>query len=377
LNEKDALEAAKRQDNLVRIASAWEHFLLGLNKPKDEKAEERDWDTFSNEIGEQTRKFFDYVRQAGAGCENDVELKPSFSEDLDRKIELVKDDYRKSLKSLPTSAQDLPLAVTAMEPYVAGLVGDLVALVFGQAEKAEFLDQLTQGLPASRLVSPGTINLFFQIADAKIQSEVSWPLDSLTNDLDNALHGADGFITRAVQQGQENPRDSAIAKKIVQTYDLVVFRILTENLALYNQRILRSEPLSEAHLRRWTSILSRILAISHAYTKALGPVEDIPLLSLSSAEIERWPSVGIADKFLIDANIGIALSLVLREPGQEQSAASACASARYYIKSAEGNLAKLYNDGKDGEINYSEKERLEQYIRLVGYRVGAHCTAGL
>jgi len=372
LDEQDALEAVKRQDHLTRIASAWEHFLIQLNKGP--VLRDKDWTTFANEISGQVPSFFSYIDEAGAGCDVKREKPPTEAE-LKDNLDRLKKDYLASLNSLPEDVRNGPPALTAMEPYVAGLVGDLIAFTFGQKEKAEFLDRIVgENFHLSdNLLQPGIVNLLFQVADSKIQSEVSWPLDRLTSQLDDALRGSDLFIARA-NQHEEKGEEDADKRSIVATYDTVVFRILTENLALYNQRVLRAEPLSEAHLRRWTAVLSRILAILHAYSKTIGPVEDIPPTQLTSEEIKRWPNVTIEDKFLIDANIGVALSLILREPGQEQSSAPACASARYYLKGAEENLRRLFDEG---EINYSEKERLEQFIRLVGYRVGAHCTARL
>jgi len=366
LRENDALEAAKRQESLPRLATRWEHFLLQLNKqsPTDEE-----WNEFLKDVKEQSINFVTYALTVGKGCEHYRDIVKPDAAALLASGKKIRDAYRRSLQSRPASEHKIH-ALTAMEPYVVGLAGDLVAFVFGQKEKADFLDQIAEHFPQNDdLLQPGIINLFFQIIDAKIQSGVSWPMDELTEQLDYALHGADTFIATSLEH-EQNDCDKKIAKEIVKTYEIVAFRILVENLALYNQRALRSEPLSNFHLRRWMAMLSRLLAISHARDKTIGPVEGIDATSLDSDAIRRWPKFNIEARYLIDANIGIALGLVLHDPGQEQSSASECASARYYLAKAEENLDALF---VGEEVNHAEKGRLEQFIKVVGYRVGAHC----
>ena len=369
LDEKEALDGAKRQESLIRLALAWQGFLLGLNKQTLTKHVSN---AFFENIERLSNSFLTYARENGEGCSTYNELILPKKPILVKYAQDIWKSYSQSAATLSASGTDKNMhALAAMEPYVVGLAADLLAFVFGQKEKADFLERITERFPLTDdLLQTGIINLFYQLADAKIQSEVSWPIEKMTEQLDYTLRGADSFVSQSLRRKRDYKADGKVADEIADVYNTNAFLILAQNLAMYNQRSLRGEPIGEVHSRRWTELLGRILAIMHARLRTLSPIEGVSLPPLDSDAAERWRSIKLGDSYLIDANIAIALSLILHHP-ENQNSASECSSARYYLRSADKNRRNLY-DTK--QINHSEDGRLEQFIRVVGYRIGSRCA---
>lgn len=372
LNEKDALEAAKRQDSLADLAIGWQHFLLDLNSPSASKRDP--FDAFGLII-KRSLSFIDYVQEVGKGCSTYSDVTIADENTLKGAVQEIRTAFADTSKAL-MDTDDKFLGLTAMEPYVVGVVGDLIGFVFSEKDKADFLARMAKDFPATDdRYQIGMVNFFYQTADAKVQSEGTWPVDEVVKEVDYALRAADYFAVQSSKWKQEHTgsefsKDRETAGKVFETYNVNTARILALYLGVYNQRALRGDPISEAHLHQWTKMLGRLLAISHARLRDSLPIEGVPEGPLDSDTAKQWPTFAMPDRFLIDVNVSIALSLVLRHR-DEQRSASECAAARYYVKNADQNRAQLFSDGS---INVAEAARLEQFIRSVGYRVGSYCA---
>jgi hypothetical protein len=370
LNKDEALEAAKHDVSLVNFTTSWQHFLLQLNEVPPTADVFRD---FFERAASESAEFVDHVRSLDKPCvTSGGDVHPDAASDAQAVWGWFDSAVRKVRANGEYNDDPALYALTIMDPYVVGTAGDLIAFMFGQREKADFLGRIAEKFPRTEtLLQTGIVNLFYQLADAKIKSEGSWPIDDVPEGLDYALRGADFFVSQSVARIAANPEEQASADSIFDRYSQNVFLILSQNLAVYNQRALRGEPIGDAHLRRWTLLLSRLLAISHARSDDIGPSEDIFTTVLDTKSVVRWPSIVIEEKYLVDADIAIALSLVLLHSGQPGPSASQCASARFYLKAAGESVDTLF---KSKTVDYASKARLDQFIILVGYRVGSHCA---
>jgi hypothetical protein len=308
----------------------------------------------------------------GEGCSQYKDLGMPVDNELKEGVEKIQVAFKKNSDALMGTDEKF-LGLTAMEPYVVGVVGDLTAFIFGQKEKTDFLERMAKDFPLTDdRYQIGLVNFFYQLADAKVQSESNWPLNEMVEQVNYALRAADYFVAQSAKWKQDHPGDKEreTAEAIFDVYNVNTARLLALYLGIYNERALRGEPIGEAQLHQWTRVLGRLLAISHARHRDSLPVEGVPEPSLDSETARKWPSITMPDRFLIDVNVSIALSLVLRQRDAHPSA-SACAAARYYLSNADGNRVQLYNEGS---INVAEKGRLDQFIRTVGYRIGSYCA---
>jgi hypothetical protein len=110
----------------------------------------------------------------------------------------------KALAKLKEAAQERTYKLSYIDPYVVAAISDLVALTLGLNEKANFLAQVKDKYPTEpEFIQPGLINLYYQMTDAKVKVQTSWPPDDTIAELGQAMNGANFFIAQSRQKMKE------------------------------------------------------------------------------------------------------------------------------------------------------------------------------
>ena len=79
-----------------------------------------------------------------------------------------------------------------------------MALTLGLNEKANFLAQVKDKYPTEpEFIQPGLINLYYQMTEAKVKVQTSWPPDDTIAELGQAMNGANFFIAQSRQKMKE------------------------------------------------------------------------------------------------------------------------------------------------------------------------------
>jgi hypothetical protein len=123
------------------------------------------------------------------------------SPEIQRDADCIEESYERALEVLQTSQDDKPavIALMVIDAYVTGVTADLIALISGQQkDKAIFLARMLDQFPhVDRFVTPGIVNAFYQLSDARVRTLGLWSLQQTLADLNYALHGADLLLTRS------------------------------------------------------------------------------------------------------------------------------------------------------------------------------------
>ena len=123
------------------------------------------------------------------------------SPDIKRDAECIESHYDAALQVLKKHSDDKPPIISLMvtDPYLVGATADLIALVSGhQKDKAIFLTRMLDQFPhQDRFVTPGIINAFHAVSDARVRTLGSWSLQQTLTDLNYALHGAELLVSKS------------------------------------------------------------------------------------------------------------------------------------------------------------------------------------
>ena len=115
-------------------------------------------------------------------CGVSVDVTPG---DIERDAQTIVDNYRIAVDNLQKDNKTNPAfrTLAIVDPYLFSAVADLIAVLNGQKEKAEFLTRMLEGFPkSSEMMTPGIVNIFYQLADAQLKSFESWPVDMISGE---------------------------------------------------------------------------------------------------------------------------------------------------------------------------------------------------
>jgi hypothetical protein len=123
------------------------------------------------------------------------------SPDIKRDADCIEKHYDAALQVLQSQSDDKPPIISLMvtDAYLVGATADLIALISGQQkDKAIFLTRMLDQFPhQDRFVTPGIINIFHEVSDARVRTLGSWSLQQTLVDLNYALHGAELLVSRS------------------------------------------------------------------------------------------------------------------------------------------------------------------------------------
>jgi hypothetical protein len=393
LNKKRALATAVHDYDLVAYSAAWENFLLTLHA---------DTTTFSQEV---IRSFLEQLRSLSLAVakrankiapecmskeaenalkialENEqatpeakalVEIQASVEMDIDANA--IARRYRDAANILKEQGRDKPeiFALTILEPYLTGAAADLIALISGHREKAEFLTKMLDKFPHSdELVTPGIVNVFYQVTDARLNSPSSWPLELTLSDLDYAIQGADLMMSRSADLLARHSKVPEPAGEIFDIFIRNVLIALTTKLQVFNQRVLANESLPE-HLRQsWIQALSRLLAMMK--TRSITPLvssDTLPSTTLDQTTTLRLPLAKVEQDYILEADLAISLSIILIEGARPKATAIACNTALYYVNDAKHRLKNVVDDNS---LDRAAETRWRQLVAVIAQRTADSC----
>jgi hypothetical protein len=347
LEEKDALEIATNDRNLIAYSVTWKTFLLELNSGKATLSRDS-IASFLKRLKDLSSKFVTNVVDVAPDCmkkqyeKGQVSLNAGASREDSLTSDAEKiwtnfDSARNTLQANHLSGPEI-YALRIIEPYLAAATGDLISLLSGDKDKAEFLTKMLENFPRlDEMQSPGVINIFYQISDAKLKSPGSWPLGQTLSELDYAIHGADYMIAQSVAWAIQHPADQQGVDGIFDVFNRNLLILLTTKLDLFNQHALAGEAISDSSRQVWAETLSRLLAILRARSNAPMVTSDnstLPLTTLDKKSLVHWPMISVDRIYTLNASLAIALSVILVENDRSKASALACNTSLYYIKDA-------------------------------------------
>jgi hypothetical protein len=311
------------------------------------------------------------AKSVNPDCANNPALNIINSKQGAKTAALYMDYARTTLKQSGKNNSEI-YALTIIDPYIAGALGDLIEFVFGHREKAEFLTRIAEKYPkTNEMMQTGMINLYYQLADSKLKSE-GWPLDLVISDIDFARQGADYMISLSRSRAQQQPADQVAADQIFDLYCRNLLLFLTTTLEIYNQRGLAGEDIKEFHRQNWTQAFSRLIRILNVRSAApFATFDDLPTSTIDDKDRNRWPSIFVEERAMFNANLTAALSAVLRGSNGSRSSSAACAAARYYLSIAQSIVPSFVHEVELGTAN---RARLDQYILSVSEHVHGSCA---
>jgi hypothetical protein len=392
LEKDDRLDEVRRDKGLIELALTFRNKLLS-----DSLVEISDWqkvlglfDRQIFEIGEVIKKEVD--ASARKDCPSGG---PGFGlDDILRKWAKSSDARRSedaeklgawaaaAVAYLRQNSEERPYRLAYVDAYVTGAVSDLLGLVIGATEKAGFLTAIKSGYPVDlRFVQPGLINLFYQLVDAKLTSDATWPLDNKVGELAEAIRGAD-YILEGVRakRGSLPPtrrRGSQVDYgKVVDVYLRNRLFFVAKHVEIYVQQVLSGEPISDLHRRKWTSVVRQLEAALNLQGSPIKLVlDDIGEHTFSDSDKAEWANVLPSLRtdfaaYLFDARVNIALSAVMLTERRRVAPAHACAAGRTHLAAAEGLVPDVVR-AIDG--NEADTAVFRGYLEQVKARINASC----
>jgi hypothetical protein len=424
LSKANALRAASRDKDLVRYEVLWENFLLKLHDGKLEITNAQ-MKTFLGGLSASVVEVNKHSDELDSGCTVKRKIKATADEDQANAEAIVK-HYTKASKILSDKGfrDGKVQAIVVFEPYFAGAVSDLIALLSGDREKTDFLFKMMDGVPHSdEYLSPGIVNFYYQVADAWLNTSGPIPLEPVRSSIEFATTGADHIISMSrskikslTRSGEkpnlsycvfEGPVDSAAkgaappgddplnhTDKVVQIYDTFLrnlFATLTTEVDLYVQRALEGQPLTESYRLSWTNVTSRLSAMVQIREDAptIGfdglPRTDVDefmkerlrLQTVNMCETtEPGPSKPrvkyfIDPDFMVQADLALALSSVLLN-GESMPTAQACNTGLFFSNDAERWIEPTT---ADSELDKAQDQRLKQLVAAVAAQVVGRCAS--
>jgi hypothetical protein len=361
LEHNQAIDSAPHDPNLNAYAVRWQRFISYLRKGAPDLDENRTR-AFLRDIAELSDGITGYVGGVVAACRptmNDFELSPiSDADEVEVVASKVTKLYNESKRLIWKSGDPSDFQVLLiLEPYLVGALSDLIAILKDQERKAEFLVRTLEGFHRSDdMLTPGIINLFYQAADAQLKSSENWPFDEILIEIDYAIRGVSLMIARSSKMMEDHRRSGlstrrkdnngvvkpSLEQEVLETFERNLFILLSEKLALFNQRALGSERLNDAERQDWLHTYSRMIEILRARNSApISVIESLPAAPLDEQSRQSWDQAHIGPEFLLDGSISMAMSSMLIEEGGGKISALGCNTALYFERNAHARADDL------------------------------------
>jgi hypothetical protein len=316
------------------------------------------------------------------------------------------DLVERAKSSLAKNDDEKEYRLSYLDPYVVGAVGDLLSFVLGDAEKANFLTVLKKGYPSDpRFAQPGLVNFYYQLADSTISREEPWPVDDQIKSLAQSLRMTEHLLARARSDAREaerryirslevdrrgirasdrdwrNIRESKKSdyNRIIDTYLLNKFLIISKHLEIYVQGTLAGDPLTDEHRRTWINLYRDLEGLLGGVYAKLASI-DAPERSPSGVELEEWTrveaSVNKSDDsalMFLEARANMALSAVMLTEKKRIAPLQACAVSRAHLSVAGSLVEQVVRELRGGAGDAADESRLRGYLQQVRARIDASC----
>ncbi|MCK1389786.1 hypothetical protein IVB29_03390 [Bradyrhizobium sp. 1] len=402
-----ALNEAIHDPDLSLYSSAWQDFLLQIHRD-DRLLTSSLLKTFLISLPRKSAPFIKRVRDAYPECKEDLPaIEPAYSRTLintiaaDQVALLYKNALDKQQKVNKASVRSLRI----FDPYLTGAAADLVALISGEGEKADFLLNILSDFdPSDDDITPGIINLHYQVTDSWLNSIGSLPLDLVRSQIEYAIHGVDVLMARSgsrldeiekrasadsqerktpEQVTEEEKQRKKDAKNMSTIYGIFLrnsFATLTAEVDVYVRHILADEKIPEGHRQSWVKAASRLQAMLQARLNL--PVANIDGLftvelnarmkaHLHEDEgLDLQSDIKIDPDFLLQADLAIALTSILL-PDRNRVSVQNCTAALFYVNEASASVQPTI---EVNELDKAQEHHLRQLIRTVANRVGDTCS---
>ncbi len=314
---------------------------------------------------------------------------------LDQDATCIDTHYQTALQILKRAhGTDAPevISLMVMDSYLAGAIGDLIALISGQPkDKAVFLTTMLDNFPhADDFITPGIINIFYNVSDARVRSPGSWPLQQSLYDLNYAIHGIDVYLQKAADRvepkqtgssasgagsGQKSCKDqSGIYGQIYDIYLRNSLIALTTKLQLFNQNELANRWMPASARQEWEHTLGRLLQLLKGRLEsAIALPDGIPARTLDPLQVEHLPQLCIDDDYVLEADLAAALSVILRESRDARPTARSCNISLFLVNAADSTADKI-NQDQHQKLAKPQRIRWKQLVDVIAQRVASSCA---
>ncbi|MFC5324514.1 hypothetical protein [Bradyrhizobium oligotrophicum] len=293
------------------------------------------------------------------------------------------------------------ISLMVMDAYLAGAVADLIALVSGQQkDKAVFLTTMLDGFPQSQeFATPGTINVFYQLSDARWKTLDSWPLEQTLSDFRFAFDGVKAMMNprpdqlimalgKRVTSNQSGPDPDQMARcdaeitKLAETYRDKVYDIYLRNaliistteVQLFNQFELSNRYISEGLHQQWAGALGNLLVQLKGHLRwTVAVPETIRLPELDERQRKGLPNLDLDDypDVLVEAELAAALGTILTDGHGTRPSAKACNLSLFLVNYADRSTGKIK---LKLNLERSQQIRWKQLVAVVAERVASSCS---
>ena len=349
LEENHPVRVASFDQSLIKYGARWANFLALARSDPSRLNDDQTVKDFVNNIDRFTNNSTNYVTSIIPSCPAHG---PTAFEMREEAANTIKLNFERGRSKLDTANKREPSYQTLalFEPYLIAATGDLIVILNGQKEKAEFLTKMTEGFPKTDdMMTPAIVNIFFQTADAQLKSFENWPADAILSNLDYAIRCVDALIAKtsklvAVYDDKLAKGDKTLParspKKFFEAMNWNLSILLGEKLALFNQRVLAGEALSQAAREDWLRTYSRLIA--NLAVRSQAPIlvlDGLPPAEVDKQSREMLPFMTFEPVYQVDVAISLAISSILLGQNDGKASALACNSSQYYLNAATTNSA--------------------------------------
>jgi hypothetical protein len=387
LERNHALDAAAHDPSLFAYFHQWETFLTLIRSGEPEP------------LSPAIATFLAGVeRSIAAAQDRAAQMIP----ECGRRAEVVnKDASAKAIEDIVVRSRNLinvanrkdAALILIVHPYLISALGDLIAILTDQRQKAEFLTRTLEEFHTSDdMLTPGMINIFYQLANAKLRSE-SWPEESILGNLDYSLkgirlmvdRGARGVASEQASKKTTDGKNKSGTTKDDDSPDLMIVRLgmrnlfilLSDKLAVYNQQALAGNRLPDAARQDWLLTYSSVIQLARALSEAPGSViETGSVEQLDDLYRKELRAADITPEYRLDSSIALSMSSILIEESTGHVTTTGCNSARYFERRAVVHMEDLLNTGYVAQKSKNAAvtgQRLKKILSVISNHIAAAC----
>lgn len=339
LDNENVFDGENLKNIMKKIINIFDHYVSEI-------------DVFQNSGGAKSSCFFknkDAIDEYRKNLNNDG---------VDRDLRIING----SVKCLKLIESSLKRTESIWDSYLVAYVGDLIAFIQGQGEKAQYLSGLRNygprtGVDEFEIPLPGFINFNYQLADAKMRSNLSWPIDDAVADIDKILLATQRALEIFKMKRRAYHADNEkvnIETNIIEVYNTFLVQNFARGLEIYYRRAMQGDKINKIQIDHWRNWLGK----SRAYLSIIENFYFVHKIEPYALDAEdRHDLLISAPKIpasaILDLEIGTALSLVLIPRYDGQDAGGDCVQARELIDHArrEDRLKAIYTDEDLPTIN--------------------------
>jgi hypothetical protein len=307
------------------------------------------------------KKWFEHYKVDDRYNHDSVEERTSlFQNDLMR----LRSKAAEATANLKQTAAEKEFWLSFLDPYITDFVAELINMTLGSTEKAKFLLRIKDGYPHPgkhrEFIQSGTLNLYFQLSDAMLWSDASWPLGDVIEYLDQAVSGTE-FVHEKIRKEEYN-----------RVYYRNNFMYTKKYLEIYSQSALGRGVLSRQDRAKWVRYyqhIENVLALrGFGAPKMSWP--DIAVESFTREELSNWKTIDISAGREFNARVSLALSAILLTEKNGSAPGQACTVARFHTQTAKDQIEPFTSQER---MDATARARLHGFLQQVDSRVEASC----